>query len=286
MHPTYLDFIYKQSSINYFMDVHRVDAPHFAITDDRYIATDHFVVEAKMPLYKVEQIKREYGMDVHSAFIETLIKKARVELEEQFLTYIESNCAEIDAEYYQKHNKIDFSKVFRRNSRIRLKTGTLRKRDIKKGAYFLAFLADLYKENLFMTQSAYILVGKDLAAFIASSVNEFSKATDTAAEYIKNIEEFDNTFIVPIGLIEMDIGNVNVLMSDNVPDYTFYLGMRSTTGLGLFYYISPDLVSTHETLPKNPMDIETIYRLNMHHTFSVINHKPQMKKILFNDADQ
>ena len=291
MHPTYIDFIYKMCSLNYFMETHRVENPHFEVRVEpvEYLACDHYAVEARMPLHKLEQIKKEFGLDENSAFLETLILNARKELEDHFMKYVDFNAEKLDLTYFRKNSTIDFSNLFRRNSRASLKNkGAHMKRDLKKGAYFLGVLGEIYKENNFLNDNPYLVVSEDMAQFIVSSVNEFSKATNTASEFIQNIDEFDENLMRPIGMIELDgHGNVYVVLNKRLPENTMYYGSRNPTGLALFYHIPESAVTSFTTLPgqgASALDIEKVYRLNMYHTFGVINKIPQFKKLNFTDV--
>ena len=291
IHDTYLDFIYRGSSLNHFMETHRVTQPRFELRVDpiEYLTCDQYTTEARMPLHKLEQIKKEHGLDENSAFIETLVLNARKELEDYFMKYVDVNAEVIDLTYYHQNHRIDFANLFRRNSRASLKNkGAHMKRDLKKGAYFLGVLMEIYKENKFLNDSPYLVVSEDMAQFIASSVNEFSKATNTASEFIQNISQYDEDLMRPIGIIELErLGNLYVVLNKRLPENTMYYGSRNPTGLALFYNITENPITSFTTYPdpgESVLDIEKVYRLNMFHAIGVINKIPQFKKLNFNNV--
>jgi len=297
IHPTYIDFIYKMCSLNYFMDSHRVENPHFAISrregKTHYTATEHRVIEAKIELHKLEEIKKEHGINENSAFIETLVKNARLELEHHFINHIEKNAKILDLDFYKKNNLDRFAQFFRANNRISLKKSN-KHRNIKRGTYFMGVIGDLYRENMFMNDAAYIIISLDMARFIATSVEEFKNATNNGTQFIQNIEEFDTDLMHPAGIIELTtgnhgaFGNVAVIINRELPNNTIYFGAKNDQGLNLFYNIPENGVTSHDSMPAgigSPLHIEKIYRLNMYYTFAEIDKKSNFYKVIFNDVN-
>lgn len=295
IHPTYIDFIYKMSSLNYFVDSHRIEQPHFVIHRDHatYAATDHYVVEAKIELHKLQQMKKDFGIEENSVFLETLVKNARVQLEKHFIKYVEFNSETLDMKFYRQNNMDRFVQFFRANNRISLRRSS-KHRDIKKGTYFLGVLADLYRENMFMDDQAFIIISPDMANFVATSIEEFKKATNNYTNFLGNVETFDTDLMYPAGLIELGIngggrvfGNINVVINKELPNDTVYFGMKNPQGLNLFYYIDENGVTSHDSMPSPnvPLSIDRIYRLNMYYTLQEINKKTKFFKIIFNDVN-
>jgi len=275
------------------METHRVEDMHFAITTDRYEATEHFVTEAKMELHKLERIKKQFGLEENSAFLEVLVKNARLELEKQFLSYVDTNAEQLDFDLYKKTNIDRFANFFRANSRVSLKKSH-KNRDIAKGTYFLSIIGDLYRENMFIADSAFIIISLNMAQFVGASVEEFTKATQNQTQFLQNFEEYDEDLMHPAGIIELGMstegrayGTVAVVINRELPDNTIYFGTKNPQGLALFYNVNDNAVTTYDTMPEvgKAMTINKVYRLNMYHTFKVIDKIPQFKKIIFNDVN-
>jgi len=265
--------IYNKSILGNFMFLCEKNEPHFPFHDDKqtkYIALEHFTVEAKMALEYLSLIKKNFDLDTERAFIDILIRETNKNLQKYFLNYLDNKAKVINLPFYKSTGFEKLIKYFSRNPRrfLTKKPNELeKKKAINTAIYFKGILKEFFMENFNFTEDAicYIIISPQLGQFIRQHINEFERG------------KYENSYGIHLfGYIPSLIMDVYI---NPFSTNTLYFGTikKSTEkGITFFYNTVENALTEHQS----PIGSQ-VYRLNLYHTIAELGGRNKFKKIIF-----
>ena len=261
------DTIYKESSINKFCQVQKINSSseNFIINGVMHKLIDHHLC-VNISYHQQSTTQSIYTSGLFNSLFNSVIN----ELEKDFLDFLDKNSIIKNISFYKENlfrNAINF---FIRNARYSFKS--------KKNNFVnnnLSFIiSKLFVENFdFVTDEyAYIIISPQIAQFVAR-LNEF--------EITKNLEGPSIQFKC-FGLLYVQNTSIQVYLNYNESDQnSLYFGIKKRKGIPQLVY--NNITQYEQSNYDNPCNIHgNTYRFNFFYKFINADSNSKYNKVILN----